>query len=68
MLKLIIAMDAHKFKIATKQTKGLEKENVDLNVNYTPKQTIWRSLLKWLSACRWVSGDCHAVLQSLKSN
>ncbi len=40
VLKLIIAMDAHKFKIATKQTKGLEKENVDLNVNYTPKQTI----------------------------
>jgi hypothetical protein len=40
VLKLIVAMDAHEFKIAMEQTKGLEKENVDLNANYTPKQTI----------------------------
>jgi hypothetical protein len=46
MLKLIIAMDVHEFKITTEQTKHLEKENVDLNANHTPKQAIQRSLPK----------------------
>ncbi len=62
MLKLIIAMDVHEFKITTEQTKHLEKENVDLNANHTPKQAIQRSLPKWLSACSWVSKNCHAML------
>jgi hypothetical protein len=31
-LELIVVMDSHKFKIATDQTKRLEKEKMDLDV------------------------------------
>jgi hypothetical protein len=44
--ELVVAMDAHKLKIATKQTKRLEKENVDLNTKLSSQVANLRESIK----------------------